>query len=357
MPFFSSNPVDELNTIKGIQLPPPPPDLNELYIDDAEFYQKKYNPIISIKDYTGFDKKKVLKSNELYLGLIKGADESIIVDIVRVVNDKLSYYMAIETGLDGKGTHQIVPVSIKKRSEDKEIDEIEKEMRLIKEIKLYTMIYCKYIASDRDIIVKKVIKKYNIDKLSINNLNINSRITRYDAYCKDCSEISSIKDALRAVRLCIFESKMYICVCISSKNGDLGGVSYNLYLYEIDGTFKEKYSFQYKAAPLIREEETDFYDNIFEGHGDPDQIIVNKITFYDILKATSTSGGNHRGKKKRQSVINSKSKSRRRYRHKSTKKHRNGLKFIYCFKKKHIFSIIIIRSARLQLLLIVSKKN
>ena len=325
MSFFSSSPLDELTTIKGIQLPPPAPDLNELYIDDAEFYQK-YEPIISIKDYTGFDKKKVLNSNELYLGLIKGDNESIIVDIVRVVNNDLSYYMAIETGLDGKGTHQIVPVSIKKRREDKQIDDKEKEMGLIKEIKLYTMIYCKYIASDRDIIVKKVIKKYNIDEQFENKLN-NSRITRYDAYCKDCSEISSIKDALRAVRLCIFESKMYICVCISSKNGDLGGVSYNLYLYEIDGTFKEKYIFQYQSAPLRREKETNFDDNIFEGHGGTDQITVNKITFYDILKATSTSGGNHRGKKKRQSVINSKSKSRRRYRHKSTKKHRNGLKF------------------------------
>jgi hypothetical protein len=332
-------PIDDLTDIAKIQLPSNVP-LNDTWVDDADFYITKRTPIISIKNGViegGVDLKKMLRMNNVYDVYVRLDGESTVVDFVRIVKNDLSYYMAIEVGV-GKGEgefHKIVPVSIKapgsssKPETQSQLDEKEQEMSVLKDLTLYELKILDDLHMDRDAIVKKLIKKYNLSEIPPPAMNDNTtRIPRNRAFCRGCRKISSLTNALDAVSLCVFNSKIYICVCTISSNGSYRNDSYDVYLYNRDGTpasdVKNKYTFQYVAATPSIEPGTGFNDYQFRELSGKDAWSVNGMKFYRIPTVTSSSGG----KKKRQTVMDrkSKSKSRRRFIPSSSKKYRKVLK-------------------------------
>ena len=327
-------PIDDLNDIAKIPLP----DiviLNDTCVDDADFYKKRRTPFFSIKGGViegDVNLKKKLRINGFYVRLIE-IEGSVVVDFVRIVKTDLSYYMAIEVGV-GKGereSHKIVPVSIKERkSDDTQIAEKEKEMNVLKDLTLYQLEILNDLYFHRDAIVNKLIKKYNLSQVHPPDINDNTlRIPRTSAFCKwNCREVSSLDDALRSVRLCVFNFRLYICVCTVSSNGTYSSNdSYDLYLYNLDGIpasdVENNYSFQYVSANPSSEQ-SGFHDFTFTELSGGDSFKINMMKFYRIpTEPVPSSSG---GKKKRQPVMGRKSKSRRRFIPSSSKKYRRVLK-------------------------------
>lgn len=332
--WFKKPIIDDLNDIAKIPLPAIV-TLKDTWVDDAAFYSEKRKPFFSIIGGViegAVDLKKKLMINSFYVRLIE-INGSVVVDFVRIVKTDLSYYMAIEVGV-GKGegeSHKIVPVSIKKRkSDDTQIAEKEKDMNVLNDLTLYQLEILNDLYSDKDAIVNELIKKYNLSQMHPPDINDTSRIRRTDAFCRgDCRGISALRDALKAVRLCVFNGRLYICVCtISSNRTYSSNDSYDLYLYNLDGSpvsdppLKSRYSFQHVSANPSSE--LGFDDYTFTELSGRDAATVNTMKFYRIpTEPVPSSSG---GKKKRQTVMGRKSKSRRRFIPSSSKKYRRVLK-------------------------------
>lgn len=256
--------------------------LPETFVDIPEEYKKP-----DIGNDSSDQKKKSLNTLNVYgqkpledvVYVKKSSGDNPVVDFVAVVF-KGNYYIVLQVGIN-RPDAALVIVSIKKFDKNKELKQKEIDLGVIDTLELYYLKNANKLSSlYTDVIIKMLLKKYP----SVSNLNPNdsfftqdkNTMSRYEAYVFTRTEVNYLKDG---VNLCIYNGALYLCIGLKDSGYN---PSYQLHLYEVNGTKVRTFSFQITGF------QNEQFTALTRGAG-TDVGKVNTMKFYSLAEALSTS--------------------------------------------------------------------
>jgi|LauGreDrversion4_2_1035121.scaffolds.fasta_scaffold06794_3 hypothetical protein len=284
----------ELNNIQLNleKLKKPSIKLPETYVDIPEEY---YYPHINLNNKEVVDDsqqelKTLQASNKVY---VKLSEDKRSVHFVYVVF-KGTYYIVLQVGINTTDP-KLVIVSIKNFKKDEVLTVLETNYEVKDTLTLYEARDANELNYNNiNAIIMMLLKKYpSVGELNPNDefFTEDNTISRAEAYN---SQSMSIKDPKNVVKLCIYNSGLYLCIGIH-ETGWNGNPSYDLYLYTLKGEkYQDTITFQRIG---FRNEQ---FTALTEGTKS-DVFKVNNMDFYDLNKAlksvspasTSSVGSHH----------------------------------------------------------------